>query len=900
LAASEKKNRLDNEVSSIYNELFAFFNRYFTGGDFAPKIRHRRKASYCIPYSGQEVALNWVNQGQYYVKTGFRFNGFSFRAGIYRVNFELTDALPEQKSRNRPMYYVLASSDACLLDESDHTLRVRFQYRELTANELSNLGKPMERAIQSRINEETAEKIIASVEQTPIEVLLTARGESEEPTIIIKELGKFTRRNNEDFFVHKDLGGFMKRELDFFIKNEVLQIDELLDTDTDGFGKHIRRARVLKNIAESIIDLLAMIEEFQLKMFEKKKFVTRTEYCINISQLPESFWKIILENKAQLHEWQELYGLIDADLEKQQSSNDSSFKFLRNNPYLVVDTCYFDDDFKWRILAELNDVDKSIDGVLIKSENFQALSLLQLKYREKVKCIYIDPPYNTGSDGFPFRDNFQHSCWLSMMYDRLQLARNFLREDGVFFTSIDDQEMHHLRSLLSTIFGPRNFESIITWRRRHNQPNDKTKMIAKVAEFIVVWARSSGRLKQLGTFFGVPLSEKRIANYKNPDNDPRGPWDSKPWKSGSGQSGSRYTIKSPTGKVFNEDWLGSEETFKKYTGKGIIYFPRGGDGLPRKKYYLEERMREGQSAHNFWDHSQFGSNQQASAELQALFGYSNVYANPKPVKLIESILRISTGPDDIVMDFFAGSGTTAHAVLSMRRKGEGNRKYILVEMGDSFEEVILRRMKKVTFSSNWKDGKPTANDGSDHFIKYQIIEQYEDTLNNLLVRSDKAGQTSLEMFGTDYLLGYMLDFETRGSPSLLNLEMFQNPFDYKLNIAEGEKTIKRQVDIIETFNYLLGIHTERVTSCIKNERQYRAILGRKDGQHVAIVWRSTEGFTEDEKALLEDRVFIAEELLPALVGDGVVPRRVWVNGISSLENAEPIEPEFKRLMFGGT
>ncbi|WP_165851999.1 site-specific DNA-methyltransferase [Mucilaginibacter terrenus] len=388
-------------------------------------------------------------------------------------------------------------------------------------------------------------------------------------------------------------------------------------------------------------------------------------------------------------------------------------------------------------------------NIFIEGENLEALKALQKSYYGKVKAICIDPPYNTGSDSFIYPDKYSetkeeyykkigekdedgfmmkegffrpnkkengqfHSNWLSMMLPRLFLAKNLLSDDGVIFVNIDDNELANLKILMDEIFGEENKEAIVTWRRRHNQPNDKSKMISKVAEYILVYAKNSEKLKEKNTFYGIPLSETRQGSYTNSDNDPLGPWDSKPWKAGSGQTGSKYKINTPTGKILDEEWMGAESTYKQLLSEGKIYFPNGGDGWPRKKFYLSERMEEGQCAHNFWNHSEFGSNQEGSAELAEIFNGKNVFDNPKPTKLIKALLKISTSKDDIVLDFFGGSGSTAHAVYELNEEEGTNRQFIVIQLPEkinesdeayklgyrTISEVTRARLKKIAAKKN--------------------------------------------------------------------------------------------------------------------------------------------------------------------------------------------------------
>lgn len=351
------------------------------------------------------------------------------------------------------------------------------------------------------------------------------------------------------------------------------------------------------------------------------------------------------------------------------------------------------------------------ENLYIEGDNLEVLKLLQESYLNKIKMIYIDPPYNTGND-FIYNDDFKisseeyadetgevdeegnrmfkntnsngrfHSDWCSMMYSRLLLARNLLSENGVIFISINDNEQENLKEICNEIFGKQNFEGHIHWRRRHNQPNDKTKMIGIVAEHVLVYAKSSTILKSDGVG-KLDLT----ASFTNPDHDPKGPWASKPWKVGSDQSGSRYTIITPTGKVLEEEWMGEEATYNRFLKEGRIYFPKGGDGLPRKKYYQFEREEEGQCATNWWTHEQFGNNQKANNQMTELFGIKNIFSNPKPIELIEAMLKISNSQNnDICLDFFSGSATTAHAVMQLNAEDGGNRKFIMVQLPEKTDE----------------------------------------------------------------------------------------------------------------------------------------------------------------------------------------------------------------------
>ena len=263
------------------------------------------------------------------------------------------------------------------------------------------------------------------------------------------------------------------------------------------------------------------------------------------------------------------------------------------------------------------------------------------------------------------------------------MARNLLRDDGVVFISIDDNEIDNLKKICDEVFGSQNFEAMVAWRRRHNQPNDKTKMIAKVAESIIVYAKCSIQLAEKKSYHGLPLSQERLAEYKNPDNDPNGKWTSNPWKAATGRGGTDYTIVTPTGKVYKETWYGNPTTFETLLSKGRIHWTDSGNGVPRVKVYIRDAQREGQAAINFFTHEKFGSNQDGSAEIESLFGVKGIFDNPKPSKLLTSLIMLATEPDSVILDFFSGSATTAHAVMKLNADDGGKRKFIMVQLPEA-------------------------------------------------------------------------------------------------------------------------------------------------------------------------------------------------------------------------
>lgn len=417
----------------------------------------------------------------------------------------------------------------------------------------------------------------------------------------------------------------------------------------------------------------------------------------NMDKLKAVFPECFAEGKLDIDKLLSLCGeYIDNDFEKYKfewKGKAESLRLAQKRSTGTLRPCP-EDSVNWN----------STQNLYIEGDNLEVLKLLQTAYFRKVKMIYIDPPYNTGND-FVYEDDFAdpmarykevtqqttksnpetmgrfHTNWLNMMYPRLRLASNLLRDDGVICISIDDHEVSNLRKLCDEIFGEENFEGHIHWRRRHNQPNDKTKMIGLVAEHVLVYAKNSEEFKKSG------VGKVDITGaFSNPDNDPRGDWASKPWKVGSDQSGSRYIIVGPNGQEYDEEWMGEENTYKELLADNRIIFPKNGDGMPRKKYFKSERQEEGQCATNWWEHEQFGHNQGANDCMTELFGVKNVFSNPKPVELIRGLIQISNVKDnDIVLDFFSGSATSAHAIMQLNKEDGFSRKYVLVQLPENLD-----------------------------------------------------------------------------------------------------------------------------------------------------------------------------------------------------------------------
>lgn len=371
------------------------------------------------------------------------------------------------------------------------------------------------------------------------------------------------------------------------------------------------------------------------------------------------------------------------------------------------------------------------DNRLIFGDNLLALKALEAEFTGKVKCIYIDPPYNTGSAFEHYDDGIEHSLWLTLMRDRLELLRRLLREDGTLWINLDDNESHYCKVMCDEICGRANFVANIVWQKRTSP--DMRATLGAGHDHILVYAKDFQKFKNIAN--KLPLSVEQQKQYKNPDNDHRGPWVSADYTAQGFRPNQMYEIKTPGGAVFSPPkgvcWKNIEAVFKDLVADGRIWFGRDGLGMPRKKTYLNEH--EGITAWSWWSNEDVGHTQEAKKESISLFDSDSSFETPKPERLIHRILTIATNPGDLVLDSFAGSGTTGAVAHKM------GRRWIMVELGEHCHSHIIPRMKKVidgqdpggvTEAVGWQGG------GGFRYFKLAPSLLMEDRWGNWVIRKE--------------------------------------------------------------------------------------------------------------------------------------------------------------------
>ena len=862
--------------AEIYDHLYRFFERYYDDGDFISRRYYTRETSgkaapFAIPYNGEEVKLHWANADQYYIKSTEYFSNYRFNLsqGIKKmlspddtdilqraiqedtnfpanlnVIFRIVDASEGEHgnikgSEDNKRFFIIHKSHPVELTEAGELI-INFEYRS------DPQKTSQENTWRDTKNTEAVETIFNTLRDMPAVEdflrgfeLIAPTEKKKERTLLEKYIYQYTARNTRDYFIHKDLGAFLKRELDFYIKNEVMRLDDIENADAPKAEDYLAKIKVLRKIASKLIEFLAQLEDFQKKLWLKKKFIVETNYCITLDRIPEELYPEIIANQSQHDEWIKLFAIdeIEGDTTTPAYSNPLSLDFLKTNNKLVLDTRFFDVSFRARLLSSIEDFDEQCDGLLIHSENTQALNLLQDRYREQVKCVYIDPPYNTGGDGFVYKDSYQDSSWLSLIQQTTVSVLSLLNKKSVHFTSIDDREQALLRDLYDNAFSFYNRldRGIIIW---NNAGSTKGfRKIVKNNEYITAYSINS---EEVESDYGNNCNssdldeiDERLQIMRSPKNplarvtfpaglkieDPTIRIVSSPINPGTNQVDivggemhfengilthdvvleASFPYKNQMIEFFKN--IGTSK--KTYDSKGQewieVYFRAS--GVP---YYKKSRNTKILSS-VLRDLPTRGSDELYNILPEVEFD------NPKPVELINELMVYFTTDEDICLDYFAGSGTTGHATIYRNRDDGHNRRYVLVEMGDYFDTVLMPRISKVVYSKDWKDGKPKNREtGVSHCFKYLRLESYEDTLNNLVLKNDPIRDKALEASDSlkeDYLLHYMLEVESKGSLSLLNIDAFSDPSRYLLKVKKpgSDEHVERAVDLIETFNYLIGL-----------------------------------------------------------------------------------------------
>ena len=706
------KNLLEKEKlnHSIYTKLYNFFSSYLneTGTPFFYDTPMHKNIYAKVYTNSKDTSLFYKTQNLYYVKSDTLYHDAEITSqdSKYTFIFDTSHFIPNADN---------AKNKAIFKFTIEENIRIYVLNDKESLKELPNVFK--------QNSSDLSDEFIKSLKDKKIQL------QEEE---IKKILSSYKKQNEIDFFIHKNARAFLQEQFNLWLCNYVL------DDITQWRQEKIEELNALKKVAFKIIDFIADFEDELKAIWCKPKFAKRVEYVFSLDRIDSALLDSIINDegfKAQIKEWQELR-LIDESFDTKNIS-DEKYKFL------PLDTKHFSKATKYKILSTFKDIESTLNGELIKADNFQALNTLLPKYQNKVDLIYIDPPYNAPASEIIYKNNFKDSTWLSMMANRLELAKEFLSERGILSCAIDENEQENLGLLLSDIFYEYEKTCVSV---EHNPkgiqgdnfsysnefayfliPNDteiQNEIIEMQYKELMKTGKESERHTAKNCFYPIYVKDSKIIGF---------------------------------GEVCKEDFHPQK---KIIDNKGILeIYPIDSNGNERKWRYSRESIESvkenlkafftkdsitiklGKTEKSFktmWYGAKYSATEYGSKILKDIIP-NNDFDYPKSIHTVKDSIYLASKEDSTILDFFGGSGTTAHAVLELNREGS-NRKFVLVEMGEHFYYVIIPRIKKVAFSSEWKNGElknaKQVNPISIAF-RYYELESYEESLANCEYVLDK-------------------------------------------------------------------------------------------------------------------------------------------------------------------
>ena len=865
---AQSSTSIDDLQNTVFSRLTQFFSRYYEGGDFVSQRRYKTggNSAYAIPYNGEEVKLYWANYDQYYIKTSEYFKNYTFKLRDgRRICFVLVDASTEQNNNKSTegmerRFDVLRNEEGLpVFEEMDDEFHISFTYELMM--------KPPKQEIFNKNAFEALSVMIPKSWQD----LLVKENVTDKVVLLEKHIKAYTDKNSFDYFIHKDLGGFLSRELDYYIKNEVLVIADL---DAAKLQSQLAVVKAIEKVGQKIINFLAQLENFQKRLWLKKKFVVQSDYCITLDRVPEKFYPEICANDEQRKEWVRLFAIdeIKGNMMTEAYSKPLTIEFLKQNPLLVLDTKFYSLQFKHKLLADIEGLDEQTNGILIKSENLQAINLLTRTFSSNVRGCYIDPPFNLGENAdYLYRVDYKDSTWLTLLYDRVLGIRKLLMDDGSIFVRCSHDGNMILRQLLNQTYGQDNYRNEIVLRRAEETKGDLNKQFGTIKSITVNYDNLYWYSKYPNSRFSKivkPISaEKSDAHWHSfwkaldrPTmryeilgidlSNHYGQW---MWeKNRAFAAVKNYEIYQeqfePKGISLEDYWI--------QTGKSLEFVKRDGDKIGSIKYWIPPRT-ETMADTNWLD----------------IKGYANKWGfkTENSEGVLKRVIDSLSEKDDYIIDCFLGSGTTAAVALKLQRK------FIGIDMGDHISKIAYPRLKYVLNGEKSGISNLCTYRGGGCF-KYIRLEQYEDTLNNLEV-NDGFGKPDSE----SYVLRYMLDTETRDS--LINTKDFIRPFDYTIKTTRDNELVDTPVDLVDTFNYLIGLHVDSIhwhkddNICVVEGTTHI------EKEHALVIWRNQDVIKNDD---LND--FFRKQDYSTLDREFDV---IYVNGDNTLPNLKNDEEHWK-------
>ena len=856
---------VQQDRAEVLNRLYQFFSRHYQDGDFIVERRYGKGGARYVKSTGEDTEFHWATEDMYYIKSGDIFTDFPVRPAngqrvLFTVEPESLQATRAALKPNDKAHYAL---DAATREMG--LIKVRLKY------------------LKGAQSEKQKDEIVTAVQKA------SGGGTAESSADIRRWLNRFMARNQSDFFIHKRLKEALLDDLDIFLKTEVLDVEQLL-AGSDLPKRAMKVARIVREVGGHIIDFLAALEEFQKALWEKKKLVFETRYVITLDRLERYTPAWLAQNidaivNKQRQEWQEL-GLGDyakaadcirtlppspaggrgAGGEGQQALELAAPKAAEQYLPLPVDTRNFDATFKWSMLEAVTAVtplDDALDGVAIHSDNWQALNTLQERFRDRVQNLYADPPYNTDAGPISYKNGYRKASWAAFIQNRLGVVRSYLLEDGVACITIDDFQKNELLEIISKEFGSDNLLGTVVIK---NSPSGRPSVKGfRVSHEYAIFSGISPR-SDIGL---LERSEAQAAHFGNTDEDGPFAWENFRKRGGatthrSARPKQFYPIYVVNDKIRipKLEWQKDKKEWRVLEGPSkaeVVLLPVNDDGTERVWSWghvtaiknmkdLEVRrnaegvvsifrkvrpQNEGSLPSTVWVKPEHSAVEYGSVLLKNMFN-KREFSFPKSVHAVEDCLSVSGAHEDaLVLDIFAGSGTTPHAVLNLNKGDDGSRKFLVFEANDYIHSFTIPRIVKAAAAATWSGGKAIEVDGVGLFMKVQALEQYEDSLESLDAEINEGDSGELLFQDPAFALRYRLDKASRDL--YCGVARFTSPFGYQLKRAGGGGEAQScEVDLVESIPYLLGMDVDR----LYRETLGVVMLGRnRRGQSVSVFFR---------------------------------------------------------------
>lgn len=715
-------SQIEGEPQShdIYNKLFTFFDSYLneSGTPFFSDTPAYKNIYAKVYSNSKDTSLFYKTQNLYYVKSDTLYQSLTLtdEKQSYEVFFDASEY--KQNADNTKNKIIFKFAGVGTNDEGAAQILIQVSNQKDLFPELNNVFK--------QNSNEFSEEFLKDLKQNEILKDFKIKINEEE----LKKIFKSYKKQSEiDFFIHKNATAFLKEQFDLWMFGYLYKESAIQEWNREIIA-HLQR---IKNIAYEVIKLIGDFENELKAVWLKPKFAKKTEYVFSVDKLNPNLMDSIINDKgfeSQIKEWQEL-NLIDENFKKEDLLSDEKYKFL------PLDTKHFSKEAKYKILSSFENLESLLNGELIKSDNFQALNTLMPKYQGKVDLIYIDPPYNTGSDGFIYADNFNHASWLSMMNNRLELSKELLNDKGSMFISIDDKEQARLKLVCDEVFGEENF--VANFIVQHN-PRGRSldRILAQTHEYLLCVSKNIDCIHP----FLVGKNEKAINEYRKKDENGF-------YREMRLMNGNRFFTKETRPNLYyplyinptinkvsiikDKDfciecypinslgslqcWTWSREKVEKENNLIIARETSEGWRIYRKDY-LTSNSSLTKTKTLLID--KIFNNENGTEQIRAL-NFS--FDTPKPEELLKRICEIASNQDSMILDFFAGSGTTCAVALKL------GRKFLGVEMGEYFYSVVIPRLKKVIAGFQSGISKECDYKGGGAF-RYYELESYEEALNH--------------------------------------------------------------------------------------------------------------------------------------------------------------------------